>query len=185
MWNYMPIIWSPDTYSEALIYAATAHEDQKVPGRPYSYVVHITSVAMEVIAAFAFETVDDPDLAVQCALLHDVIEDTRLSYDDVEKNFGKAVADGVLALSKDPSLPKSDQIPDSLRRIRRQPKEVQMVKLCDRISNMREPPEEWTTEKRKSYRADAKRILDELRESSSYLAARLEKKIAGYSEFVL
>jgi len=181
----MVLTWSQDVYQTAMSYAATAHGDQKVPGRPYSYIVHIAEVAMEVIASLAVETVEESDLAVQCALLHDVIEDTDRTYEDVRSNFGGRVADGVLALSKDFNLPKSEQMPDSLRRILTQPKEVQMVKLGDRITNMQEPPPEWTREKQIAYRADAELILEKLKNSSPYLAARLEKKISGYFEFVL
>jgi (p)ppGpp synthase/HD superfamily hydrolase len=43
-------------------------------------------------------TYTNADLAIQCALLHDVIEDTPTTCQEVEQQFGAAVAKGVLAL---------------------------------------------------------------------------------------
>ena len=42
----------------------------------------------------------DLDFAVQVALLHDIIEDTATTYDELAEHFGSKVADGVLALTK-------------------------------------------------------------------------------------
>jgi (p)ppGpp synthase/HD superfamily hydrolase len=45
--------------------------------------VHVVSVAAEVIATLPESGVDQPDLAVQCALLHDTIEDTGTRYEEI------------------------------------------------------------------------------------------------------
>ena len=63
--------------------------------------MHLSFVAIEVIAALAVEKVDKPPIIVKCALLHDIIEDTEVTYSDVMTNYGKDIADGVLALSQD------------------------------------------------------------------------------------
>ncbi len=56
---------------------------------------------MEITAALSVEPVDNPNLAVQCALLHDTIEDTDVTYDQVKDQFGTDGADGVMALTID------------------------------------------------------------------------------------
>ena len=66
-------------------------------------------------------------------------------------NFGKDVADGVLALTKNENLPKEDRMRDSLERLLKQPKQVQIVKLADRITNLQAPPHYWTKEKIVNY----------------------------------
>jgi (p)ppGpp synthase/HD superfamily hydrolase len=72
---------------------------------------------------------------MQVAILHDTIEDTDATYDDLSDKFGSRVADGVLALTKDSTLPsKSAKMADSLQRIEAQPIEIAIVKLCDRIT---------------------------------------------------
>ena len=63
---------------------------QNVPGTEMPYVVHVASVAAEVIAALPTTraTSAEPELAVLCALLHDTIEDTATTHADVAAAFG-------------------------------------------------------------------------------------------------
>jgi (p)ppGpp synthase/HD superfamily hydrolase len=171
--------FSPDLYLKALAFAARAHGEQKTPhGLPY--VVHLASVAMEVIAGLRESTDSDEDLAVACALLHDVVEDTATTLDAVASDFGPRVAAGVSALTKDPALDKAAAMRDSLARILVQPPEVALVKLGDRITNLAPPPPHWTAEKIESYRAEARLIADTLGDASASMAARLRARISRY-----
>jgi len=177
----MPSTWSQEKYIKALRYAAEAHNGQTVPGSDLPYVVHVTMVAMEVIAALGHEDGLDGDLAVQCALLHDVIEDTRKTHADLAAVFGERVAEGVQALSKDDGLNnKQEKMADSLARIKQQPREIWMVKLADRITNLQPPPSHWSAEKIKRYREEAKVILNELGNVSPFLSKRLNGKLRVY-----
>ncbi len=176
----MPNLWSQDVYLRALRFAALAHGEQKVPGTALPYVVHVTSVAMETSACVAAEGADDPDLAVACALLHDVLEDTATPLARLREAFGERVAAGVAALTKDGSLPKADAMRDSLDRIRRQPREVWLVKLADRITNLQPPPAHWTPTKVAAYRDEAAVILAALGPASPVLAARFAEKLEAY-----
>ena len=175
-------IWNQDKYIKAWNFASIAHQGQSVPGTDIPYINHIGNVAMESMASIAVsEEKIDSDLLVQCALLHDVIEDTNTPYDLIKSEFGENIADGVLALSKDKKLPgKENQMKDSLERIRRQPKEVWMVKLSDRITNLQPPPKHWNDEKIEKYRDEAILILETLGPANKHLADRLKKKISEY-----
>lgn len=172
--------WSPDLYLRAARFAARAHHGQRLPGSELPYLLHACQVASEVQAALAAEPAERPDLAVACALLHDVLEDTKVGRAEIAAAFGEAVAAGVEALSKEPSLPKPEAMADSLRRIRTQPREVWLVKLADRIVNLEPPPHYWTPEKIEAYRAEAEVIAAALSPASPYLTARLRARIAGY-----
>jgi (p)ppGpp synthase/HD superfamily hydrolase len=180
-------LWSPDAWLEAWHFAAQAHEGQLVPGSKLPYVVHVAAVAMEVGNAIARRSVlgqpvTRPDLAIQVALLHDVVEDTKVALEEVRASFGDSVADGVAAVSKDPSVgDKQAQMQDSLARIRTQPVEVWMVKLADRITNLQPPPHYWTSEKIRSYRAEAREIHAQLGAGCVVLGPRLLDKIAAYA----
>ena len=151
-----------------------------MPGTTLPYIVHISLVAMEITAALSVEQVDNPDLAIQCALLHDTIEDTDVTYDQVKGPFGTDVADGVLALTIDetigPVLGKFDrrwlQLEDYLNRIKQQPREIWMVKMADRITNLQPPPEHWDDRMIKRYRKGAKLIHKELGVASAYIGGR-------------
>jgi guanosine-3',5'-bis(diphosphate) 3'-pyrophosphohydrolase len=95
-------------YQKAIIFVAAKHakKNQNVPGTDLPYVIHLSNVAMEILMA-APETANfDLGLALQVALLHDTIEDTDAEYEDLVEIFGRLVADGVKALTKDKDLSK-------------------------------------------------------------------------------
>jgi (p)ppGpp synthase/HD superfamily hydrolase len=172
--------WSQESYIKAYRFAAQAHEGQLYPGTGLPYLMHLSFVSMEVLGVLSVESGRDGDLAVQCALLHDSIEDTDVTYADLVSTFGVKVADGVQALSKNPDLEKSQQLTDSLQRIRSQPKEIWIVKLADRISNLQPPPANWTPAKIICYRDESIEIHTALKDASPFLALRLIKKIENY-----
>ncbi|RXJ96154.1 phosphohydrolase [Malaciobacter molluscorum] len=178
-------MFSQEKYLKALNFAAKAHGEQKTP-KDLPYLSHICAVAMEVIHATIESNMPDEkaDLAITCALLHDIIEDTSFTFDDIFDKFGLEVAEGVDALSKNKNLPKKEQMQDSLNRILEQPYEIQLVKLADRITNLQEPPKHWDNEKKNSYLKEAKFILSCLKNSNLYLSSRLEKKIEEYTSFL-
>ncbi|OUL36873.1 phosphohydrolase [Nostoc sp. T09] len=176
--------WSQESYIKAYKFAAQAHQGQKMPGSEIPYIMHLSFVSMEVLAALNVEKETDGNLAIQCALLHDTIEDTHTTYEQIEAEFGEAVAKGVLALTKDKNLDKHLQMEDSLQRIKQQPKEIWMVKLADRISNLQSPPHYWSIEKITKYREEGIHIYEALRESSDFLASRLASKIQDYKSFI-
>ncbi len=180
--------WNREVYIRACRFAAQAHQGQLYPGSQLPYLLHLNLVSMEIIAALSAEPDRDGHLAVQCALLHDTIEDTDTSYAQIASIFGVRVADGVAALSKNPGLEKSQQLADSLdshserlrQRIQEQPIEIWMVKLADRITNLQPPPAHWTTEKIAKYRDEAIEIHTRLQAASPFLAVRLAEKIKTY-----
>jgi (p)ppGpp synthase/HD superfamily hydrolase len=181
--------WNADDLQRAWAFATRQHSGQTYggqnPGEQVEYVSHIGNVFMEVCWALQTDTSANLDLALQCAVLHDTVEDTGATHTDLERQFGTAVADGVMALSKDPSLPsKHAQIEDSLRRIRSQPREIWVVKLADRIANLQGPPHYWSNQKIRAYRDDAQLIHDTLHSANATLAQRLREKIDGYLDFL-
>ena len=176
-------MYSPDRYVEAMRFAAAKHIAQKEPGTELPYLVHVVSVAAEVIAALPTTKLANPDVAVLCALLHDTVEDTGTSLDEITDKFGADVAAGVSALTKNDKLPKAEQMPDSLRRIREQPPEIAVVKLADRITNLSEPPHYWPSETRAKYRLEAITIADTLGYASATLDARIRERIEAYQRF--
>jgi len=185
----MQAAWSQETYLKAWNFASKIHATQTyagaLEGEQIPYTNHLGSVAMEVIWALASSNEYRADLAVQCALLHDSIEDTDCSYAAIKQQFGPDVADGVMALTKDVDLAtKNEQMLDSLKRIKQQPKEVWMVKLADRITNLSPPPFHWTKEKTHQYREEAKLIHQQLADANPFLAKRLQDKIEQYKVYI-
>lgn len=179
-------MWNQEIYLKTLLFAGEAHIGQKVPGTEISYVVHITNVCMEAITAIVNSPNHqlDTDLIIQGALLHDTIEDTKVTYNDLLKHFGHKVAKGVLALSKNQNLPtKQEQMQDSLTRIIEQGPEIRVIKMADRIQNLQAPPHYWTLEKKKAYLEEAKILLNRLKGINHFIENRLAQKIAFYPSY--
>ena len=65
-------------YQKTIAFAAEHHGQQKTPNG-FSYIVHLSNVAMEVFMAYKEEPNFNIEFAIQLALLHDVLEDTPLS----------------------------------------------------------------------------------------------------------
>lgn len=175
--------WNQDAFKQALDFAAHAHGEQRMKGSGLPYVVHVVKVATEVMAVA--DGTFDADFAMQCALLHDCMEDCGVSVDHLAVHFGPRVAAGVAALTKDPAVPRHQRMADALRRISLQPREVQMVKLGDRITNLEPPPPEWSVEKRCEYLAEAQTIYDALCTAHAGLAARLKEKMLAYRGYTV
>lgn len=123
----------------------------------------------------------DANLALQCALLHDVLEDTAWTAEYLRREvLDEAVITGVQALTKDAALPKPDRMADSLGRLLGQPAAVRLVKLADRVTNLDPPPKHWTAEKIRAYADEAELILQTLHAASPSLARRLEARLVEY-----
>ncbi len=176
-------IWNQEKYIKAWNFASKMHRHQYLPGTDIPYINHIGNVVMEAMTAISLtKSIKNPDLMVQAALLHDTIEDTEATYDDIKNTFGEDVAKGVSALSKNKELAlKSEQMEDSINRIKKQPAEIWMVKLSDRITNLQPPPRHWNKEKIKKYHNESVFILTSLGKANEFLCKRLEKKIERYS----
>lgn len=172
-------------YQEIIKFAAAKHveQDQKIPGTELPYVVHLSNVAMEVLIASFHSEEFNLEFAIQVALLHDTLEDTSTSFDELTDLYGADVAHAVTALTKNSDLPKEERMMDSLRRIKKLNKEVWAVKLADRITNLQKPPAFWDVEKRLKYKKEALVILIELGEGNEYLAQRLKTKIEEYDQY--
>ena len=172
-----------DKITKAWFFASRVHKEQKYPGEELPYLTHIGNVLLEVMAVVS--SLDNAELAISCAILHDTIEDTETTYEDILKEFGKEVADGVEALSKDSTLAtKQEQMLDSLKRIKEQPKEVWVVKMADRAANLGKPPHYWSLEKKRAYQEEARFIWEQLHQANEAMATRLKQKIEDYERYL-
>lgn len=172
-------------YQSAIIFAARKHQENNdvIKGTNLPYLVHVCNVAMEILIASRHTEDFDLGLAVQAALLHDTIEDTSATFNELAITFGAEVARAVLALSKINYVPHQDRMTDCLIRIKKQPKEIWAVKLADRITNLQPPPADWNASKKAEYLREARVIYDELKEGNEYLAERLKKLMSEYSKY--
>lgn len=125
-----------DDVKKAFNLAEEAHKDQRrASGEPY--IIHPLAVA-QILADMKIDT-----KTITASLLHDVVEDTSYTLDDLKQLFGKEVAflvDGVTKLSRLNYRTKEDQQLNSMRKMflaMAQDVRVVVIKLADRLHNMR------------------------------------------------
>ena len=115
---------------EAICFAALAHEDQhrKFPeGTPY--IAHACAVAL-VLARCGY----DEDTVI-AGLLHDVIEDTNHTPEEIEEVFGTRVKDLVMHVSEDTRLPPGQRKNNFAEHLRTAPPEARAISLADLLAN--------------------------------------------------
>ena len=118
--------------ASALNTRAHKHQLRRDGETPYSS--HPSRVAMT--CACLFNNTDETVIAA--ALLHDVIEDTTIDYDDIAEDFSPLVADIVAALSKDPRMIESSREPAYDAQLAAGPWQARLVKLADVYDNLSE-----------------------------------------------
>lgn len=128
-----------DTYflDRALVFAVKAHSGTERRGKGFPYIVH----PLEAVTIVATMTSDQELLAA--AALHDTVEDTAVTVDEIRDAFGDRVASLVEKESDCPvdGVPEKDswhyRKQAAIDRLREAPLDAKIVALGDKLSNMR------------------------------------------------
>ncbi|MBP5673201.1 MAG: bifunctional (p)ppGpp synthetase/guanosine-3',5'-bis(diphosphate) 3'-pyrophosphohydrolase [Victivallales bacterium] len=122
---------------KAIIYAVNAHKGVPRRGRDFPYIVHPLE-ALTIVATMTSE----PEL-LAAAVLHDVVEDTPCTVEDIRREFGDRVADLVDAETEKHDHSRSreeswyDRKNAALEELKHAGRDVKIVALGDKLSNMR------------------------------------------------
>ena len=81
--------------------------------------------------------VTDEDVLAS-AWLHDIIDDTETSFDELDQRFGSKVAVMVLSISKDRNLPRTKQEEQYVKQLKESTLDVKLIKLCDISASLRD-----------------------------------------------
>ena len=107
--------------------------------------------------------VNDEDL-LAAGWLHDIIEDTDTTFDDINSIFGKNVAVLVLSLTKDKKLSKKELKRQYIEQIKNAPWQAQLIKLCDIASNLKSLKDSnWSKNKIKNQVKEKRYYLDTIK----------------------
>jgi len=136
------LICYPNTEEIAMSYAINAHSsvNHTYDDSPYSiHLIMVVQVAKKYIKSIIpTENIND----VICACwLHDTIEDCRLTYNDIKKEFGENVAEIVYAVSNEKGKNRKERANDRYYRGIRNTDGATFVKMCDRLANITYPNE--------------------------------------------
>ncbi len=148
---------------KALAFSAEKHRTQKRKDIDKSpYINHPIALANILAQRWVI------DENVLCAaILHDTIEDTKTTADELRKHFGEKITSIVLEVSDDKSLDKDVRKQLQIDHAASLSKEAKLVKLADKIANITDiinsPPVNWSKERKQEYFAWAKAVVDNLR----------------------
>ena len=155
-----------------LSFAAAKHRDQRRKDAEASpYINH--PIALATILA---NEVGITDPVVICAaLLHDTIEDTKTTAQELEQHFGPEVASIVLEVTDDKSLKKDERKQRQIDHAAQASEKARLVKLADKIANLRDiaasPPKDWDIKRQREYFDWASRVVDRIRGTHAALEA--------------
>lgn len=140
-------IMVPDLLT-AISFAAERHSAQRRKARGgVPYINHLVEVA-SLLSNVA--KVQDRDTLI-AAVLHDIVEDTATTLDEVTRLFGPRVGELVDAVSDRKSLPKEERKRLVLVHLASADDSVKLIKLADLCSNVSSTPVDWTTEQLRDY----------------------------------
>ncbi|MFI4974352.1 MAG: HD domain-containing protein [Caulobacterales bacterium] len=160
--------------TRAYHFAAQKHVDQRRKGEAGEpYMNHLTEVAELVAQA----TDGDLDIVV-AAILHDSVEDTDATLEELRALFGPRIAGLVAEVTDDKSLPSKTRKDLQVRHAPHASWGAQIIKLADKTANLRSmaasPPAGWSRERRDEYVAWAHRVVDGCRDANVWLADQFD-----------
>lgn len=161
---------------DAASFAADKHRRQRRKDAEASpYINHPLALA-DILARVG--GVEDAKV-IAAALLHDTVEDTDTSIEELQARFGKRIASMVAEVTDDKSLSKEERKRLQVTKARTKSLGARLVKLADKIANLRDltsaPPADWSDERRAQYFDWAREVVGELRGTSPSLEAAFDE----------
>lgn len=170
-------------FIKAVAFASEKHRNQRRKDADASpYINH--PIALANVLANEGGVVDASILCA--AILHDTIEDTKTTADELRQLFGEKVASIVLEVTDDKSLAKEVRKEEQVRHAPHISNEAKLVKLADKICNLRDilvsPPADWSAERKQAYFDWAARVVAGLRGVHSGLETVFDGLFSRQSE---
>jgi (p)ppGpp synthase/HD superfamily hydrolase len=163
---------------KALHFAAHKHRDQRRKGAEASpYINHLIEAA-ELLSGIGGVS-DLPTL--QAAVLHDTLEDTTTTPEELEKIFGAEVRRIVEEVSDDQSLSSAVRKQMQIDHAPHLSTRAKMVKIADKIANIRSmvetPPPKWSLERKREYLDWSKRVVAGCRGTNEALERLFDDRV--------
>ena len=117
------------------------------------------------------------------AVLHDTVEDTMTTEQELVRHFGKEVADIVIEVTDDKALPKAERKRLQVAHAPHISRRARLVKLADKICNLRDittsPPADWSVDRKREYFDWAKAVVDGLARHASRSRTSVRQNLRG------
>jgi guanosine-3',5'-bis(diphosphate) 3'-pyrophosphohydrolase len=167
----------------AVRFAADKHRDQRRRGIDASpYINHPIEVT-ELISRVG--EVDDLAVLI-AAILHDTVEDTKTTLDEIESAFGVEVRNLVAEVTDDKTLSKAERKQLQVEHTPHISDRAKLIKVADKSCNVRDiahsPPHDWNAERRSEYLEWASRVVDGCRGTNDKLERHFDETLARATE---
>jgi (p)ppGpp synthase/HD superfamily hydrolase len=167
--------------TRAYHFAAVKHVNQRRKGAASEpYINHLTEVA-----ALVAKACDSDIELIVAAVLHDTVEDTETTFDELAAAFSPRVAALVAEVTDDKSLPKLERKRLQIEHAPQTSPAAKLIKLADKIANLRSllksPPTNWPAERVSAYFDWAARVVAGCRGTNAWLEAEFDKVFAEFS----
>ena len=170
----------PAEVLRALVFAAGQHRNQRRKDSQRSPYINHPLTVVELL--WRLGGVRD-EVTLVSAALHDTIEDTGATPEEIEALFGAEVRKVVLEVSDDKSLPRLERKRLQIEHAPLGSARAKTVKLGDKIANvgdiLENPPADWSEERRKEYVAWARAVVAGLRGTNHALEAEFDRLAGG------
>ena len=168
---------------DAAVFAAEKHQGDVRKNKQRSpYITHPLLVAEAILRIGEIQNVT----ILTAAILHDTIEDTETTTDDIRERFGEEVLSIILEVTDDKSLSKMVRKRLQVAHAPELSYEARIVKLADKLINCRDilndPPEYWTQIRRQDYIQWGADVLYRIRGTNPQLEAAFDRVIARAEE---
>ncbi|TDT71365.1 guanosine-3',5'-bis(diphosphate) 3'-pyrophosphohydrolase [Hypnocyclicus thermotrophus] len=171
-----------DSYKKAIAYVGKKYVNDKVSCIDANYLTYLSTITMEIFVAFNKEPNFNLEIAIQTALLHDILDNTKTNFNDLKEQFGTHIATTVLAITKDKTIiNKEDSIKNNLKRINATFKEATVVKLAELITKL--DTKNCDIQKFNEIINESKYFLENLKNKNYFLENRLKELIEKNKEF--
>ena len=165
-------------FIEAASFAAKKHRAQKRKGDDGEpYINHPLEVA-NLLASVG--KITDFDVLI-AAVLHDTVEDTETTKEEITKLFGEEVCKMVLEVTDDKTLPKAERKQLQIEHAPHLSTGAKQIKLGDKISNIRDvsdkPPDGWSNQRRLEYIEWGEKVVAGLRGANAALERCFDETI--------
>ncbi|MBS0454201.1 MAG: bifunctional (p)ppGpp synthetase/guanosine-3',5'-bis(diphosphate) 3'-pyrophosphohydrolase [Proteobacteria bacterium] len=165
---------------DAVLFAAERHKNQRRKDADASpYINHPIALAHLLATTGGVNDV----VILQAAILHDTIEDTETTAEELRARFGADVTNIVLEVTDDKSLPKLRRKELQVEHAPHTSPSAALVKLADKTCNLRDiaaaPPADWPLTRRQEYFDWAKRVVDGLPAGNAELRATFDEAFAA------
>jgi len=163
----------------AAVFSAERHRDQRRKGvRETPYINHPLEVSERIVRVGGVHDVE----VLVAAILHDTIEDTETTAEEIERQFGPAVAHLVLEVTDDRSLTWMERKRLEIEHAPHLSPRAKLIKLSDKISNIADtesnPPSAWSRQRQREYLDFAERIALGCRGANAALDAEFTRVLA-------